>query len=303
MRDMRRFIPSGNLLYVFDAAARLQSFTKASEELNVTPAAISHAIRQLETGLGASLFHRKHRQLQLTDDGEKLFRSVESGLDQIERAAIEIHSTAASDIKVYASITVGTYWLLPRISTYPSHDARIEMQLYNSDKKLDLPADGVSMAITNGRVDWQGYEVLPFTAETMFPVCSPGYLEKHGPLSSLADLPAHNLLHLDSHYHEGATWREFLGHYGLNYTLPGGVSTFNNYILVVHAVLSGAGIGLGWQHSVGDLVASGALVRPLKEAQTTTNDFFLVYRKGRPLTPRAAGVRDWLLGLGSLKAS
>ncbi|SIQ95713.1 LysR substrate binding domain-containing protein [Rhizobium sp. RU20A] len=106
-------------------------------------------------------------------------------------------------------------------------------------------------------------------------------------------------MHLDSHYYEGATWWEFLGHYGLNYTLPGGVSTFNNYILVVHAVLAGAGIGLGGQHSVGDLVASGALVRPLKEQQTTGNDFLLVYRKGRPLTPRAAAVHTWLLSLGS----
>ena len=301
MRDMRRFIPSGNLLYVFDAAARLESFTKASEELNVTPAAISHAIRQLETGLGASLFHRKHRQLQLTDDGEKLYRSVEAGLDQIERAALEIHSTAASDIKVYASITVGTYWLLPRISTYPGNDARIEMQLYNSDKKLELPADGVSMAITNGRVDWPGYEVLPFTRETMFPVCSPDYLAKHGPISSLAALLAQNLLHLDSHYHEGHTWREFLAHYGIDYAVSSGASTFNNYILVVHAVLAGAGIGLGWQHSVGDLVASGALVRPLEEFQTTDNDFLLVYRKGRPLTPRASAVLDWLLELGCVE--
>lgn len=299
MREMRRFIPSGNLLYVFDAAARFASFTKASEELNVTPAAISHAIRQLETGLGASLFHRRHRQLLLTDDGEKLYRSVEAGLDQIEHTAMEIHSTAASDIKVYASITVGTYWLLPRISAYPSHNARIEMQLYNSDKKLELPADGVSMAITNGRVDWPGYEVLPFTQEMMFPVCSPGYLEKHGPVSSLEALLSHNLLHLDSHYHEGHTWREFLAHYGVSYAVPGGVSTFNNYILVIHAVLAGAGIGLGWQHSVGDLVATGALVRPVKEFQATDNDFLLVYRKGRPLTPRAAAVRDWLLGLGS----
>lgn len=299
MRNMRRFIPSGNLLYVFDAAARLESFTKASEELNVTPAAVSHAIRQLETGLGTSLFHRKHRQLELSDDGEKLYRAVGASLDHIERTAEEIHSTAASDIKVYASITVGTYRLLPRISTYSSPDARIEMQLYNSDKKLELPADGVSMAITNGRVDWPGYEVMPFMQEKMFPVCSPGYLEKHGPVSSLTDLLDHNLLHLDSHYHDGYTWREFLAEYGLDYPIPGGPSTFNNYILVVHAVLAGAGIGLGWQHSVGELVASGALVRPLAEEHATANDFLLVYRKGRPLTPRAIAVRDWLIELGS----
>jgi LysR family glycine cleavage system transcriptional activator len=61
MRKLRRHIPSGNLLYVFDAAARLESFTRAADELNVTPAAVSHAIRQLEQCIGLPLFHRRHR--------------------------------------------------------------------------------------------------------------------------------------------------------------------------------------------------------------------------------------------------
>lgn len=303
MRKMRRFIPSGNLLYVFDAAARLESFTKASEELNVTPAAVSHAMRQLEVSLGASLFHRRHRQLALTSDGERLYRTIGSALDQIEQAAEEIHSSAASDIKVHASITVGTYWLLPRISDYPNPDTRIEMQLYNADRKIELPADGVSMAITNGRVDWPGYEVIAIAEEVMYPVCSPDYLRKHGPINSVSDLLNHKLLHLDGNYHEGYTWQDFMRQFGYEIPAPSGTALFNNYILVVHAALSGAGIGLGWQHSAGDLIASGALVRPLKDYHSTGNDFLLVYRKGRPLTPRAEAVKNWLIGLGRRRAT
>src|SRR5690606_29577452 len=132
--------------------------------------------------------------------------------------AEEIHSSAASDIKVHASITVGTYWLLPRISDYPDPDTRIEMQLYNADKKIELPADGVSMAITNGRVDWPGYEVMPIAEEVMYPVCSPDYLRKHGPINSVSDLLNHKLLHLDGNYHEGYTWQDFMRQFG--YEIP-----------------------------------------------------------------------------------
>ncbi|MBS9719718.1 LysR family transcriptional regulator [Tianweitania sp. BSSL-BM11] len=296
---MRQLIPSGNLLYVFDAAARCESFTKAAVELNVTPAAVSHAIRQLEEGLGTTLFRRLHRQLRITQDGAKLYQSVARGLDQIEDVAEEIHtSSAAAEIKVYASITVGTYWLLPRLATYPDPDTRIEMQLYNSDRKLDIPADGVSMAITNGRTEWPGYDVQPFAEEKIFPVCSPSFLKNVGPIKDLEALLKLNLLQLDSNYHDGNTWKDFLGHCGVDCPSDYAFDTYNNYILVIHAAIAGSGIGLGWQHSVGDLVENGTLVKPLDVSFSSGNRFRVVSRKDRPLTRRAAAVRDWLLAIG-----
>lgn len=298
MRNIRRLVPSGNLLYFFDVAARLESFTKAASELNVTPAAVSHAMRQLEGGIGASLFHRKHRQLELTPDGEKLYRTVSTSLDQIERAAEEIHSLAVSEIKVFASITLGTYWLLPRIASYPDPRTRIEMQLFNSDKSLDLPADGVSMAITSGRVDWPGYEVYPLAEEEIFPVCSRSFLNRCGELTEVKGLLDHNLLHLDASYNDGITWLDFLQQFELTPPAADRSSMYSNYILIVHAVLAGAGFALGWQHSIGALVERGDIVRPLPISFASGNNFQLVYRKGRPLTQRAEAVRDWLLGLG-----
>ncbi|MFC6463019.1 LysR substrate-binding domain-containing protein [Paracoccus aerius] len=297
MRKLRRYIPSGNLLYVFDAAARLES-TKAAEELNVTPAAVSHAIRQLEQGLGLPLFHRRHRQLILNSEGLKLRDSITSGLNHVEDTVEELRASLTSTvIKVYAPIAAGSYWFLPRLNQYPDETTRIEMQLYNSDRNLQLPADGASFAITNGRVDWSGHETRKFAREIITPVCSPSYLEKHGPIRLAQDLLGHPLLHLDANYHEGIVWNDFLGFFGVE---PGSGQTgvtYNNYILVMQAALTGAGIALGWQHSTDELIKSGSLVRALDVAVDSGEHFWVVHRSERDLSPRAKAVRDWFIAM------
>lgn len=294
MRKLRRFIPSGNLLYVFDAAAKWESFTRAAEDLNVTPAAVSHAVRQLETGLGFPLFVRRHRHLVLSPEGERLYQSVASGLDRIEETVGRIQAArAASAIKVYASITLGTYWLLPQIPSYPASETRIEMQLYNSDRTLELPEDSLSLAITNGRTNWPGYEIHPFAREVISPVCSPAYLSKNGPIRSLEELADHRLLHLDDSYHDGITWRDFLGRFGVDRKARADDVTHNNYILVMHEALTGVGIGLGFHHSMGELLESGALVRATELTVATENMFHIV-TKNHSDNAELVAVRQWL---------
>lgn len=300
MRKLRRLIPSGNLLYVFDAAARHESFAKAAKELNVTPAAVSHAIRQLEAALGVSLFERGHRQLRVSSAGSKLFQSVASGLDRIEQTAGEIQTTRSPDIvKLYASITVATYSLLPRLAALRDQEPHMELRLYNSDRTLELPADGVSVAITGGKRDWPGYEMSLFARELIVPICSPSYLARHGPIANIESLSDHTLLHLDEAYHDGVTWFDFLDHFGVKLTENPSRIVYNNYILVLHAAIAGDGVALGWHHVVSDLLARGELVRPLQETFSSGSDFYVVARKGRKLDGRTAALRDWLVEHGA----
>jgi DNA-binding transcriptional LysR family regulator len=295
MRNLRRLIPSGNLLYVFDAAARHESFAKAADELNVTPAAVSHSIRQLEAGLGVSLFDRGHRQLRITGAGAKLFQSIASGLDRIEQTVDEIHAFHSSSIvKLYASITVATYSLLPRLATLRDHQAQMELRLYNSDRTLDLPADGLSIAVTGGRRDWPGYDMSLFARELIYPICSPSYLARYGPIHDLDALPRQTLLHLDEAHHDGVTWRDFLDNFDIGLHESSPRLMYNNYILVLHAAIAGEGVALGWHHVVSDLVERGELVRPLSVEFSSGSDFYVVARKGRKLAASATALRDWL---------
>jgi DNA-binding transcriptional LysR family regulator len=300
MRELRRYIPSGNLLYVFDAAARHESFAKAAEELSVTPAAVSHAIRQMEAALGVSLFERGHRKLRISEAGAKLFQSVAVGLDRIEQAAKDIQTMHAPQIiKLYASITIATYCLLPQLAALRDQEEHMELRLYNSDRTLDLPADGVSIAITGGKTDWPGYDVSLFARELIYPICSPAYLERHGAIPDVDGLRGQALLHLDENHHDGVTWFDFLEHFGVPIDKRRQRLVYNNYILVLHAAIAGEGIALGWHHAVGDLVARGELVRPVAAEITAGNDFYVVARKGRKLDQRAGALRDWLVRRGA----
>lgn len=306
MRELLQLIPSGHLLYVFDAAARRESFSRAAEELNVTPAAVSHAIRQLETSLGVSLFERGHRQLRVSGAGAKLFQSVSTGLDRIENTACEIQTAQSPNIiKLYASITIATYWLLPRLAALRHHEPNMELRLYNSDRSLELPADGTSLAITGGRRDWVGYETSLFAKELIFPVCSPAYKAKHEPFGDLGSLGSHTLLHLDEAYHDGVTWMDFLDRFGIEHPKAPGRLIYNNYILVLHAAIAGEGIALGWQHAVGELVEKGELVRPFDVEFISDSDFYVVSRKGRNLDEKAQALQEWLVkeSVGSHSAS
>lgn len=300
MRRLRQLIPSGNLFYVFEAAARLESFKNAADELNVTPAAVSHAVRQLESSLKVPLFERSHRQLRLTNAGQRLFQIIASSLDLIERVAGDISPGAESTaVKVHASITVATYWLMPRMEEISALGLPVEVQLYSSDKSLELPNDGNSLAITGGRVDWNGYDVALFAREKIFPICSPAYIARHGPIADLKDLASRHLLHLDSGHHDGVTWLDFLFAFDRSLAASERGRIYNNYILVLHAAIAGEGIALGWEHVVAPLLQNGTLVSPLDISFSSGSDFYVVARKGQKLGAKAQAVWDLLIGSSS----
>src|SRR5690349_8729919 len=188
MRKLRRLIPSGNLLYTFEAAARHESFTSAATELNVTAAAVSHAIRQLESSLGLKLFERLHRKVKLTGEGSRLFHSVTIGLEHVLMTAQELKQSAKeSHVRLSVSIAVATYWLMPRLTQLRRLHPQIDLHLYTTDQALDLSSDGYSLGITSGGGNWEGYDIWLFSRERVYPVCSPAYLAEHGPITKMAD--------------------------------------------------------------------------------------------------------------------
>lgn len=299
MHELRKLVPSANLLYTFEAAARHASFTLAAQELNVTPAAVSHAIRQLEDGVGLTLFDRRHKRVLLTQEGIKFFQSVSQALDRVLVTVNELKSESQkTPVRLYVSITVATHWLLPRLARIREKLPLFDLRLYTSDKSLDLPDDGMSIAITGGRGTWPGCHVWLFTKEIIYPVCSPDYLRGNRPLKHLKDLTNYRLIHLDDRLHDGVTWRDWFDKFRLPQVKDDRKLVYNNYILVLQATLAAEGIALGWQHVVGDLVRQGQLVRPLKEQMSSGVDVYIVARKGHDLHPAACELRDRLIAEG-----
>lgn len=151
MHRLRAHIPSANVLFTFEAAARRRSFTSAAEELNVSQPAISKMIRQLETALGVRLFHRSVGPLELTAEGKRLFTDIERSFDTLEATIASIrHGRRCDTVTASFSASFLQLWLLPRLAEFYELYPCIGLVLEESSQDdFDLYADGVE-----GRHGW-----------------------------------------------------------------------------------------------------------------------------------------------------
>lgn len=299
MHQLRRLIPSPSSLFSFEAAARLGSFTLAARELNVSQAAVSYAVRRLEEDLGVPLFHRQHKRIVLTENGQRFFNDVSLGLGHIGRAAADLRRLHDDrHVTLSASTAFASYWMLPRLVRFKQRFPDIDLRLQTTDKDLDLNAEGISLGVRRGQGDWPGYEAALFEAEEIDAVCSPGYLDQVGPLRGPADLPRCRLLHLEEPYRPRPTWTDWFRAFGVAYEDRGDGLRLNDYALVIHAAVDGQGVIMGWRHQTEHLIAEGRLVRAVDARYRSDYGFYLVWPKRLRLTPEIRAIRDWMLAEG-----
>ena len=209
MRALRRLLPSLNHLYVFEAAARLGSFSAAANELGVSQPAVSNRIRHLESELGAILFYRERRGISLTAQGEAFFRDTSLALSQVLVSAQGLTPRAAHDgsVSLAVSTAFATYFLLPRTRALRQQHPEITLRIQATDEDIDRDGDGFDIAIPLGRGPWPGHDTVPVASECIRPVASPAVVEALGEPLSLSALVHAPLLHLFEPYaHKRMAW-------------------------------------------------------------------------------------------------
>ena len=143
-------LPPMNSIKVFDAAARLGSFKKASEELHVTPTAVSHQIKLLEETLGTLLFKRKTRAVELTQNGKLLANTTYNVLQQLTNTISEISSSKKS-ITISTTSSFAAMWLLPNLNKFNKLYPDIEVVVKTGEQLDDLNRDwSIDLAIRYG---------------------------------------------------------------------------------------------------------------------------------------------------------
>lgn len=288
--------PSLNHLKLFEVTARHGSFTRAADELGISQPAVSHAIRQLESELGVSLFERRHKGVSPTAAGQYLQEEVSAGLTRIDRALREVRAMRGPrQVSLAVSTATATWWLLPRIARFKVLHPQIELRCITTDTDLDLDREHIDLAITLGAGPFSQYQHWPFVDEEIFPVCSPAFLDRHGRPDNAAALARLPLLHLEERYKPRMHWSQWFGHFDV--TLPPGnmLFRFNDYSIVLQAAIEGQGVAQGWRHIVAPLMAQGQLVRPLEKSVRTTQPFFVVAPAGKVLHPDVLALKDWLV--------
>jgi len=252
-----RKIPNFVLLRAFEAAARLQSFSLAAHELHLTPSAISHQVRELETFFGRALFVRSHRRVDLTAEGRRLFESLERVLDALEACCSEVKLAPSGQVlSVYCAPSFAAKWLGPRLPAFMDAHPGITIRMSSGAEPMDLTrAREVDVAISYGRaLQRPGVEVVPLGQEDIVPMCSPQLKTKGKTwkeLMSQATLIESQL--------SDVTWRDWFVLNGL--AMPQNPrQSFDRGALSISAAVDGMGIALETTRFAERELARGDLV-------------------------------------------
>lgn len=296
MHLLRRKLPPVNSLVVFEAAGRHLNFTRAAEELALTQSAVSRQVQLLEEHLGAPLFQRQGRGLQLTREGLRLHRAVTMGLGHVADVAVDIRRHRGSgELTVATSVSFASYWLVARLAKFRAKNPDVELRLVASTRLHDLVAAGVDLAVRYGDGSWEGVDAVRIFDNEIWPVCAPSYLGDRPPLTEVSQLLDEVLLHLGQFDRNWVTWPAWLKSHGIagNPTKKGLV--FDNYLVLLQAALRGEGIALCGGRLAEDFIARGDLTRPIEATLRSDRSFYLLHPQGQPLTPAARRFRDWLI--------
>jgi LysR family glycine cleavage system transcriptional activator len=297
---MARNLPPLNSLRAFETAARHLSFTKAAEELHVTPAAISHQIKALEEQMGVPLFRRLTRALRLTEAGQAALPSLRDGFDKLADGVdlLRAHDESGA-ITVSLDPSFAAKWLVPRLDRFRAAHPDLDVRLDATDKLADFQRDNVDLAIRYGGGNYPGLEVERLLSEEIFPVCSPKLLEGPAPLAQPGDLRHHTLIHLEwgSEDVTAPTWRMWLlaaGVHDIDFTRG---PVFSMTSLALQAAIESQGVALASSFLVADDLAADRLVVPFDLSVCDPLDFayHIVVPKRTADLPKVVAFKTWLL--------
>ncbi len=296
MRNTLKLIASPRNLFIFEAAARLGSFTLAANELGMQQPSVSAAIKQLEAALAVRLFDRGHRRITLTNAGLRFYTDVSRALRNIESAAEAVHNMGRSDyVTLNSSSAFSYYWMMPKLHTLRELHPAIDLRLQNSVSEPNLDVENISVAVRLGDGNWPDCYAEKIADEVIFPVASPRVMQAARNLRSIPNLLHERLIHLEEPVRIRPTWKQWFAHHSINnMQIPEGLR-FNDYALVLQAAQTGEGFAFGWEHIVRDLLERELLAAREEWAWQTGRGIYLVWSKSRPLSTNAEKVRDWIL--------
>src|SRR5215831_5515758 len=293
----RRLYPL-NSLRDFEASARHLSFVKAAEELHVTPAAISHQIKRLETYLGVVLFRRLTRGLRLSESGQVLLSELREIFLRLDKAMERVtEGEARGGLTISVAPMFAVKWLVPRMQRFDALHPDIDIRMSSSLRPVDFQREDFDAAIRLGRGKYPGLEAVKLFDESVTPLCSPRLLESTRALRSPDDLRHQVLLHDDSMGFDpvAPNWDRWLQAAGARRVNAARGPRFSQPDLALQAAVDGAGVVLGWRYLAADDIAAGRLVQPFELVLPLRSAFHLVYPEASSGRPKIAALRNWLL--------
>ncbi|MEQ5837326.1 LysR family transcriptional regulator [Marinobacter sp. NFXS9] len=294
-----RTTPSMNSLRVFEASARLLSFKAAAEELCVTPAAVSNQIRKLEEYLGARLFKRFNRRIELTDAGTKYLVRMRLIFDDIEAATRDVMQKGdASVISIAAPPMLLKMWLLPNLDRFYTTHPDLNIRFVDTVRHFDFEKEEIDLAIRYGFGDWDQLNEAFLFEENVCPVCSPNLTKGNDKLSGPEDLINFRLIYTERRLIQ---WDNYLASSRYEKIKITKKAWFLNSIHTLEAVLNEVGIALINKDFIKKYIDSGELVIPFELNMNLSRKpaYYLVAPENIEPSSEVTKTKEWILNLAS----
>ncbi len=280
-----------NALRVFEAVARLGSFTRAGEELGMTQTAVSYQVKLIEENVGEPLFLRRPRQITLTDVGQRLAPRVMEAFEMLQEAVSSARGDIDSALLISSTPTFASQWLARNIGTFQLAHPGIAVRLTTSDRIIDLAVEPVDLAIH--RFDaCPGLDSHPLMRVEFSPMLSPALAETVGGIHEPRDLLKLRIIDAGDPW-----WRLWFAAAGVrDPDLEGRpTSRLGAQSLEARAAIAGQGVAILTPEFYGDDVALGRLYQPFDLRCSDGCDYRLAYPHARRNTPKIRLFRDWIL--------
>lgn len=287
---MRR-IPPLSAVRVFEAAARHENFTSAAAELGMSQAAVSYQVKLLEERLGVPLFRREKKRVVLTEAGRRAAPQVARAFDALDSAFAAIRADDEGLLTVSTSNTFANTWLAWRLGSFQMAHPDMAVRLLTSDSLADFGGDEVDVGIRAGVGPWPDLSQDLLVPIDFTPMCSPGFMRRHGPF-----VPA-DLLRVPLISPHDIWWPFWVREAGVDMPegpLRAGVR-LDSQAHEGHAAMAGQGMAMLTPFFWRNDLAENRLVRPFEQVSTRGYAYWLVYPEARRSVPKIKRFREWLL--------
>ncbi|MGZ3172391.1 MAG: LysR substrate-binding domain-containing protein [Croceibacterium sp.] len=281
-------LPPLTAIRAFEAAGRLENFSRAADELGMTQAAISYQIRQLEDRVGVPLFVREKGRVRLSDSGRRLLPALTSGFAAMAEAFDALREEDQDVLAIDTSVSFGATWLSSRIGRFQVRHPDLAVKISLANELIDFGLGGIDAAIRVGRGQWDGLRADFLFCQHYAPICSPAFLE-----ANAIERPE-DLLRVERLAPNDSLWTGWFAAAGIGQPEPRRGVVLDSQLQEANAMLGGFGIAmmtpLFWRADL----ESGRLVQPFETLYLSGTAQWLVHPSSRVGVRKIERLREWL---------
>ena len=281
----------------FTVAAKELNFSRAADILHITPSAVSHRIKQLESQLGVTLFIRHTQGVTLTTAGQSLLTHAQLAMNNIQQGIEQSQfSSGREKLNIAVIPSLSQCWLIPRLNDFKSLYPDIEITLNVSDQLVNFSHNSIDCHLHFGTGQYQGLTAQFLCNENVYPVCHPSLLENSAALSTLIE--RHGLLHYRAGLEDepgGISWAQWCDHFNIALPAQSQNSWFSHVAMVLCSARFSQGIALGWDKIVEQDIMQQQLVKIGDDELSTDFNYYLVAPELHWQKPAVIAFNEWLV--------